>query len=159
MQDNIIKNGPSKTYRRHPLKKLNWYGLIKQTLSLRFFQRMLSINFIWSILDYFSPCKTVNSEMILKNIYNRLSSNKNVEQCVDLFKVNDSNIRKNSLANVYLFKVNMRNTRKRCKICSKLIIKTPERRQWRRLVFSSLTLNIFYIFFQCFYCWLWTSKC
>ena len=32
-------------------------------------------------------------------------------------------------ANIYLFKINNRNARKRCKICSKLIIKTPERRQ------------------------------
>ena len=32
----------------------------------------------------------------------------------------------------YMFKVNNRNTRARCKICSKLTIKTPERRQWRR---------------------------
>ena len=32
-------------------------------------------------------------------------------------------------ANIYLFKVNNRNTRKRCKICSKLTIKTSERRQ------------------------------
>ena len=32
---------------------------------------------------------------------------------------------------INLFKVNNRNTRKRCEICSKLIIKTPERRQWR----------------------------
>ena len=30
-------------------------------------------------------------------------------------------------ANIYLFKVNYRNTRKRCEICSKLIIKIPER--------------------------------
>ena len=35
-------------------------------------------------------------------------------------------------ANIYLFKVNNRNTRKRCETCSKLTIKTPERRQWRR---------------------------
>ena len=28
--------------------------------------------------------------------------------------------------NIYLFKVNNRNTRKRCEICSKLVIKTPE---------------------------------
>ena len=35
-------------------------------------------------------------------------------------------------ANTYLFKVNNKNTRKRCKICSKLIIKTQERRQWHR---------------------------
>ena len=33
-------------------------------------------------------------------------------------------------ANVYLFKVNNRNIRKRCGICLKLTIKTPERRQW-----------------------------
>ena len=34
-------------------------------------------------------------------------------------------------ANIYLFKVKKRNTRKRCKICSELTIKTPERRQRR----------------------------
>ena len=32
-------------------------------------------------------------------------------------------------ANIYLLKVNNRNTRKRCEICSKLTIKTPEQRQ------------------------------
>ena len=31
-------------------------------------------------------------------------------------------------ANIYLFKVNYKNTRKKCEICSKLTIKTPERR-------------------------------
>ena len=33
--------------------------------------------------------------------------------------------------NIYLFKVNNRNTRRRCEICSKLTIKTPERCHWR----------------------------
>ena len=32
---------------------------------------------------------------------------------------------------IYLLKVNNRNTRTRCEICSKLTIKTSERRQWR----------------------------
>ena len=32
-------------------------------------------------------------------------------------------------ANIYLFKVNNRNTRKRCEICSKLTIKTPDRQK------------------------------
>ena len=32
---------------------------------------------------------------------------------------------------IYLFKVNKRSFRKRCEICLKLTIKTPERRQWR----------------------------
>ena len=33
---------------------------------------------------------------------------------------------------IYLLKVNNKNFRTRCEICSKLTIKTPERRQWRR---------------------------
>ena len=31
----------------------------------------------------------------------------------------------------YIFKVNNRITRRRCKICSKLTTKPPERRHWR----------------------------
>ena len=34
----------------------------------------------------------------------------------------------NNPAGIYLLKVNNRNTRTRCEICSKLTIKTPERR-------------------------------
>ena len=60
-------------------------------------------------------------------------------------------------ASIYLLKFNNRNTRTRCEICSKLTIKTPERRHWRRsgvfivnfehilhlvLVFLLLTLNM-----------------
>ena len=33
---------------------------------------------------------------------------------------------------IYLLKVKNRNFRTRCEICSKLTIKIPERRQWRR---------------------------
>ena len=33
-------------------------------------------------------------------------------------------------AGIYLLKVNNRNTRTKCEICSKLTIKTPERRLW-----------------------------
>ena len=35
-------------------------------------------------------------------------------------------------ASIYLLKVNNRNTRTMCEACSKLTIKTPEQRQWRR---------------------------
>ena len=59
---------------------------------------------------------------------------------------------------ICMLKVNNRNTRTRCEICSKLTIKIPERRHWRRsdifivnfehisylvLVFLLLTLNIY----------------
>ena len=33
---------------------------------------------------------------------------------------------------IYLLQVNDRNTKTRCEICSKLTVKTLERRQWRR---------------------------
>ena len=61
------------------------------------------------------------------------------------------------LACTYLLKLNNRKTRTRCELCSKLTLKTPERRQWRLsgvfivnfeqilhlvLVFILLTLNI-----------------
>ena len=32
---------------------------------------------------------------------------------------------------IYMFKVNNKNTRTRCEICSKLTVKTTERRKWR----------------------------
>ena len=44
---------------------------------------------------------------------------------------------------ICMFKVNNRNTRARCEICSKLTIKTPERRQWRRS--SVFTVNFEHI--------------
>ena len=44
----------------------------------------------------------------------------------------EKQVPKNFPAHIFLFKVSNRNTRKRCEICSKLIIKTPERHHWRR---------------------------
>ena len=38
----------------------------------------------------------------------------------------------NLCSNSYLLKVSNRNTKTKCKICSKLTLKIPERRQWRR---------------------------
>ena len=43
-----------------------------------------------------------------------------------------SDLRSLHQANIYLFKVNNKNIRKRRGICPKLVIKTPEKRQWRR---------------------------
>ena len=46
-------------------------------------------------------------------------------------------------ASIYLLKVNNKSTRIRCEICSKLTIKTPEQRQWRRS--SVFIVNFEYI--------------
>ena len=43
----------------------------------------------------------------------------------------------------YMFKVNNRNTRAKFEICSKLTIKIPERRYWRR--FGIFIVNFEYI--------------
>ena len=52
-----------------------------------------------------------------------------VKSVVDNFCVNAKYISGNRYpAGIYLLKVNNRNTRTRCEICSKLTIKTPERR-------------------------------
>ena len=50
----------------------------------------------------------------------------------------------------YMFKVNSRNIRTRCEICSKLTIKTPERRQWQlnfNFNWSTALTNILVILF------------
>ena len=49
-------------------------------------------------------------------------------------------VRISDLAEIYLLKGNTRNTRPRYEICSKLIIKTPEQRQWRCLC-TNLNIN------------------
>ena len=59
----------------------------------------------------------------------------------------DTRIRNVSGDTIYLLKVNYRNSRKRCEMCSKLTIKTPGRRQWRRSgVFAVSFEHISYLF-------------
>ena len=49
-------------------------------------------------------------------------------------------------ANIYLFKVNHRNTRKRCEICSKLTMKTLERRPAVCIVNFERISHLFLVF-------------
>ena len=52
--------------------------------------------------------------------------------------------------NKYIFKINNKNARKKCKICSKLTIKTLERHRWLRfgdfIVSFKYSLHIFLVF-------------
>ena len=43
-----------------------------------------------------------------------------------------TSLQRSNSASTYLFKINNRSTRTKCEICSKLTIKTTERRQWRQ---------------------------
>ena len=55
--------------------------------------------------------------------------NKPKSFCIILFAVWKESL---TPVNIYLLKVNNKNTRKRCEIYSKLIVKGPKQRQWRR---------------------------
>ena len=44
--NNVFKNGPNKICERESLKNLKWYGLFKQTISTRIFQRLSSTNYL-----------------------------------------------------------------------------------------------------------------
>ena len=48
--------------------------------------------------------------------------------CITLQSFTKKKVHQTVPAGIYLLKVNNRNTRTRCEICSKLTIKTPERR-------------------------------
>ena len=64
----------------------------------------------------------------------------------------------NFLADFYLFKVNKKDTRKTCKICSKLTMKTPERRHLHRsgvfIVNFEHISNLFLVFLLFISCWI-----
>ena len=55
-----------------------------------------------------------------------------IVKCFQLFRFELTQLSNCYPANIYLFKVKNRNTTKRYEICSKLTIKTPERRHLRR---------------------------
>ena len=44
--NNVFKSGPNKICERESLKNLKWYGLFKQTISIRIFQRLSSTNYL-----------------------------------------------------------------------------------------------------------------
>ena len=76
-------------------------------------------------ITYTSFSSTLNKESTL---HFTLSLDRSYEHSYEItFFIKSSNP-----AGIYLFKVNNRNTRTRCKICSKLTIKIPEQRHWRR---------------------------
>ena len=68
-------------------------------------------------------------------------------KCLGSISCESSIFSKTNLANIYLSKVNNKDTRKKCEICSKLTLKTPERRQWHRFGASTVRFeHISYVF-------------
>ena len=62
-------------------------------------------------------------------------------------------------ARIYLLNVNNSNTTRSCEICSKLMIKIPDRHHGIVLLLFLLTLKISDTLFFYFYCYLWRCNC
>ena len=128
--------------------------------------RLLDMNFWQELLkherckiDHFgTPWQSVSGQKLdeakvglrdLKNWFHCGSEHRMIEK-VFLGSESDKLSVGPSLANIYLFKVNNGNTRRRCKICSKLTIKDPKRRQWHRssifIVNFEHILHLFLVF-------------
>ena len=90
-------------------------------------------SFFWSVFSRILLHISLCSAWIRKNTDQKKFRNWTLfTQCDE--KVKDSSDITNDIkvhpANIYLLKVNNKGTRKRCKICSKLTIKTPQICQW-----------------------------
>ena len=122
-----------------------------------------------------SETRRWNNQQLILVHYFRKNYDKILNTVQKTWKIHD-------LSQLSLLKVNHRSTRKMCQICSKLTIKTPERRHFRIrtdygeirsispysvrmrendvvLVFYCQLWTYFTHFSKCFYCWLRTSKC
>ena len=95
----------------------------------------------WKVLNY--RCKALHLRCFWWS-WLRLCLNLNTTQ-----KFNPTNI--------YLFKLNKRYTRKRCEICSKLTIKTPERRQWKLWKYFKPFSSVFTFDFDQVRLWQWKT--
>ena len=89
---------------------------------LKFIKRIVKRGMSIIMQLYYRARKLLTSQAVTEKQYNQLRQ----------VKINQARLLRfvNTIfsfpANIYLFKVNNRNTRKRCEICSKLTIATPE---------------------------------
>ena len=130
------------------------YQITHAKFNLKFFSPPPHERVVWHYQDD-------NNDLIQRFIsqfnWERSFSNKGVNKQILIFNETILNIMTNFPNGTYLLKVNNKSTRTRCEICSKLTIKIPERRHWRRsatfivnfehishlvLVFLLLTLNM-----------------
>ena len=100
---------------KHDHMASNYYPYSTAIISLKF--KLIFNFFIMEILDCSNPILT-NLSTVYWSL-KQVCSWKAPFKCGYLYT-----------ANIYLFKVTNRNTRKRCKICSKLTIKTSKRSNW-----------------------------
>ena len=117
---------------------------------------------LWNLEKKIKIEKNISeSRKLFQNRENSFKIEENISESRNILLLESRKIFLNSMnlpANIYLFQVNNRNTKKRCEICSKLIIKTVEWRQWHH--FYIFIVNFEHIpHLHCFCCWLWTSKC
>ena len=80
----------------------------------------------------------------MKNLFATLKSKEIFDETYEWQKQGLQNVESLNQASIDFFKDNDECTTKKREICSKLMIKTPERRHWVALVSLFLTLNRFH---------------
>ena len=105
----------------------------------------VSIALIRSEIISTGNMKLTFNQILQAKIKNRsyLSRKQNFNE---LFRERVKMLQRNIPAGIYLLKVNNRNTRPRCKICSKLTIKTPKRRNFDNFEHILHCLLVFLLF-------------
>ena len=100
----------------------NWFGIsmLLDYSPSSLFTKTLS-QWLFFLLTYFVPLQHIR--IFFDKITNCLN------RCGLIGLIKQSTLTCNCLASIYLLKINKRNAVTWCEICSKLIIKTPERRQ------------------------------
>ena len=100
----------------------NWFGIsmLLDYSPSSLFTKTLS-QWLFFLLTYFVPLQHIR--IFFDKITNCLN------RCGLIGFIKQSTLTCNCLAGIYLLKINKRNAVTWCEICSKLIIKTPERRQ------------------------------
>ena len=108
----------------------------------------------WINNNFFIKFETISSKLGCRKIVKNA-----VKDITELQITYDERDERCNPARIYLFKVNNGNTWKRCEICSKLPIKTPEQRQWHCFVVFIVNFEHISQFFIVFLSWVWTDKC
>ena len=140
-------------YFRHRIRTLNRYSfplaIIKIEKNLSFSVKILNGHVFLNVKAYLTSIyKFLTLSILCRNIYcvtKTKINNLETFQSVFIAKIGSSHP-----VNIYLFKVDNRNTKKRCEICSKVTIKTPEQCQGRRscvfIVNFEHILHLFLVF-------------
>ena len=129
--------------------KQGWYNIFKRGIIILYSRNIFKIQWLlksFSALFYnFKQWTCVSTVLQVVTLFiSVFVYNVNNGHFLHIYfpTITYNDVFRNVLTNVYPFKVSNSNIRKKCEICSKLIIKTPERRHWHHLGLAMFSWNM-----------------